>query len=39
MKLIPGYKQTAVGVIPNEWERDSFGKLFAFRNGVNADKP
>lgn len=34
----PGYKQTEVGVIPKEWEVTPFGSLFAFANGVNADK-
>jgi len=34
----PGYKQTEVGVIPVEWEVKTFAELFAFRNGVNADK-
>ena len=34
----PGYKQTEVGVIPEEWEVKPFAELFAFRNGVNADK-
>jgi type I restriction enzyme, S subunit len=38
MELRPGYKQTEVGVIPEEWEVKSFDKLFEFRNGVNADK-
>jgi type I restriction enzyme S subunit len=27
-----------VGVIPEDWEVRSFGELFEFRNGVNADK-
>ena len=34
----PGYKQTEVGVIPRDWEVTPFGRLFAFTNGVNADK-
>jgi type I restriction enzyme S subunit len=34
----PGYKQTEVGVIPEDWEVKPFAELFAFRNGVNADK-
>lgn len=38
MAVKPGYKQTEVGVIPEEWEVKPFGALFAFRNGVNADK-
>lgn len=38
MEVKPGYKQTVVGVIPEEWEVKPFAELFAFRNGVNADK-
>ncbi len=38
MELKPGYKQSEVGVIPEDWEVKSFDELFAFRNGVNADK-
>ncbi|ORC38344.1 hypothetical protein B4O97_00885 [Marispirochaeta aestuarii] len=38
MELKPGYKQTEVGVIPEDWEIVPFAELFAFRNGVNADK-
>jgi type I restriction enzyme, S subunit len=38
MDLKPGYKQTEIGVIPEDWEVQPFGELFALRNGVNADK-
>lgn len=38
MEVRPGYKQSEIGVIPEEWETKSFAKLFAFSNGVNADK-
>lgn len=38
MEVRPGYKRTEVGVIPEGWEEKSFGHLFEFRNGVNADK-
>lgn len=38
MAVKPGYKLTEVGVIPEEWVVKPFGALFAFRNGVNADK-
>ncbi|WP_150305476.1 restriction endonuclease subunit S [Pseudomonas saliphila] len=38
MAVKQGYKQTEVGVIPEEWEVRPFGALFTFRNGVNADK-
>jgi type I restriction enzyme S subunit len=38
MDVRPGYKLTEVGVIPENWEVKTFAQLFAFRNGVNADK-
>jgi len=38
MELKPGYKQTEVGVIPEEWQLVPFSELLDFRNGVNADK-
>jgi hypothetical protein len=38
MELRPGYKQTEVGLIPEQWQVKFFGQLFQFRNGVNADK-
>ena len=38
MDVRPGYKQTEVGVIPRDWNVVPFGRLFAFTNGVNADK-
>ena len=38
MDVKPGYKQTEVGVFPEAWQVRPFGELFAFRNGVNADK-
>lgn len=38
MELRPGYKQTEVGIIPEEWEVVPFSELLEFRNGVNADK-
>lgn len=36
MAVKPGYKQTEVGVIPDEWEVRSFGKSYAepSRNGI-----
>lgn len=33
-----GYKQTEVGVIPQDWKLVPFSDIFEFRNGVNADK-
>ncbi|WP_243382364.1 restriction endonuclease subunit S [Geothrix alkalitolerans] len=38
MEVKPGYKQTEVGVIPETWDVKTFGQLFMFANGVNADK-
>jgi CTP-dependent riboflavin kinase len=38
MKIAEGYKQTEVGVIPEDWEVKAFSELFDFQNGVNADK-
>jgi type I restriction enzyme S subunit len=38
MELKPGYKQTDVGVIPEDWEVKRLGELYNFKNGVNADK-
>ncbi len=37
MELRPGYKQTEVGIIPQDWRLLRFSELFSFRNGVNAD--
>jgi type I restriction enzyme S subunit len=33
-----GYKQSELGVIPEDWDAIRFEELFSFRNGVNADK-
>ncbi|MGN6107634.1 MAG: hypothetical protein ACTHU0_21170 [Kofleriaceae bacterium] len=38
MELKPGYRQSDLGVLPNEWELVPFSKLLEFRNGINADK-
>jgi type I restriction enzyme S subunit len=38
MELMPGYKQTEVGVVPADWALISMADLFTFQNGVNADK-
>lgn len=38
MEVKPGYKQTEVGVIPEEWDVKPLAALFSFQNGVNADK-
>ena len=34
----PGYKQTEVGVIPEEWEVKPLGELGQFKNGINKGK-
>jgi type I restriction enzyme S subunit len=34
----PRYKQTEVGVIPEDWTVVPFAELMKFRNGINADK-
>lgn len=33
-----GYKKTAVGIVPQEWENKKLSELLNFQNGVNADK-
>lgn len=33
-----GYKPSSLGIIPNDWEVIEFGKLFEFKNGINAEK-
>src|SRR5262245_24314385 len=35
MELKPGYKQTEVGVIPEDWMVQSLGELGHFKNGIN----
>jgi len=35
MKLKPGYKQTEVGVIPEDWDAVPLSKLGQFKNGIN----
>ena len=38
MELMPGYKQTEVGVIPEEWDVPFLKDLFIFKNGLNKAK-
>jgi type I restriction enzyme, S subunit len=38
MDVKPGYQQTEVGVIPEDWQIATLAALFDFQNGVNADK-
>lgn len=33
-----GYRKTKLGLIPEDWQLKKLGKLFSFRNGVNASK-
>jgi type I restriction enzyme S subunit len=33
-----GYKQTEVGVIPEDWEQVRLGEIFSFKNGLNKEK-
>lgn len=35
MELKKGYKQTEVGVIPEDWEVKEFGEIGTFKNGIN----
>lgn len=34
----PGYKQSELGVIPEDWDVVALSEVFDFQNGVNADK-
>lgn len=34
----PGYKQTEVGLIPEDWEARPIGSMFTFKNGLNKAK-
>jgi len=38
MELKPGYKQTEMGVIPEEWTVTTLGAVYSFTNGFNSDK-
>ncbi len=38
MEVKPGYKQTEVGVIPEQWRAVRIGDLFTFKNGLNKAK-
>jgi len=38
MELKPGYKQTEVGVIPEDWTVTTLGAVYSFTNGFNSDK-
>lgn len=38
MEIKNGYKQTEVGVIPDDWDSLPLGDLFKFKNGLNKSK-
>jgi len=38
VEVKPGYKQTELGKIPEDWAVKPLAELFGFQNGVNADK-
>lgn len=38
MELRAGYKNSEIGVIPNEWEVICLGDVFDFKNGLNKEK-
>lgn len=38
MELRPGYKQTEIGPIPEDWDAVPLGDLFTFKNGLNKGK-
>lgn len=37
-KVPVGYKKTIVGVVPKEWNEDTLGNIFSFKNGLNKGK-
>lgn len=38
MEVRKGYKQTDIGVIPEDWDVISLGDIFDFKNGLNKEK-
>lgn len=38
MELIKGYKQTSIGIIPEDWEVKKLENLLDFKNGINSEK-
>lgn len=38
LSLPKGYKNSPLGIIPEDWEVKSFRKLFSFKNGINSGK-
>ena len=37
-EVLEGYKETKVGIIPNDWDVIEIGKMFEFKNGLNKEK-
>ena len=37
MELRSGYKQTEVGIIPEEWDAVPLSRVGQFKNGINKD--
>ena len=37
-RLPQGYKESALGVIPKDWEVKRFSELFSLKNGINSEK-
>lgn len=33
-----GFKETELGIIPNDWEVKTLGEILVFKNGLNSDK-
>lgn len=38
MELKIGYKQSEIGVIPDDWDSVSLGEMFIFKNGLNKSR-
>ncbi len=38
MEVKQGYKETEIGIIPEDWEVVHIGNLFEFKNGLNKEK-
>lgn len=37
-KVPAGYKKSAIGIFPEDWEIVSLSRFFSFKNGINAEK-
>lgn len=38
MEVMPGYEQTEIGALPDDWDVVPIGELLAFKNGLNKAK-